>query len=409
MSVAGYRRSMLGANLPDLLVTSVVLVTFGALAVPRVGSIVLPRALTAALGAAAVVALGGLTPRAAFASVDATTLLLLFGMMVHVETLSLSGLYDWAGPMLLNRAGTERRLSLGALCLAAGLSAIALNDATVILLTPVFLDAVSAAEIDPNGPLIALVVGANVGSLATPLGNPQNAYVLASSAMPAATFVRQLAPVTLVCLLVAAVVIVPFVDSRRLPTVPTPAFDRNWAVLGVGFLLGTLALLVTLPDVNPGYLAATTALVHLGIVGIGRRVPTDRVLASIDWGVLVLFVGLFVLTAAVRGDSVFAAMLDVVSRSGAAAHAVATFVLSGVVSNGPAVLLLAPTTTGQSAWLQLAAVSTLAGNATPIASAATLIVLEHARRSHSRLSITRLVAVGFPVSVLTTLIALVLV
>ena len=400
---------MLGANLPDLLVAAVVVVTFGALAIPRVGPVALSRALTAALGAVTVVALGGLTPQAAFASVDATTLLLLFGMMVHVETVSLSGLYDWAGPMLLNRAGTERRLALGALCLSAGLSAVALNDATVILLAPVVLDAVSAADVDPNGPLIALVVGANVGSLATPLGNPQNAYILASSAMPAATFVRQLAPVTLVCLLVAAVVIVPFVDSRRLPTVPTPAFDRGWAMLGVGFLLGTLALLVALPDVNPGYLAATTVLVHLGIVQVGRRVPADRVLARIDWGVLVLFVGLFVLTAAVRDDAVFTVLFDAVSRSGAAAHAVATFVLSGIVSNVPAVLLLAPATTGQSSWLRLAAVSTLAGNATPVASAATLIVLERARRSESRISIGRLVAIGLPVSVLTTLVALALV
>lgn len=400
---------MLGANIPDLLVAAVVVVTFGALAVPRVGPVVLSRALTAALGAAAVVALGGLTPQAAFASVDATTLLLLFGMMVHVETVSLSGVYDWAGPALLDRAGTARRLALGALCLSAGLSAVALNDATVILLAPVVLDAVSAADVDPNGPLIALVVGANVGSLATPLGNPQNAYILANSGMPAATFVRHLAPVTLVCLLVAAVVIVPFVDSRRLPTVPTPAFDRKWAVLGVGFLLGTLALLVARPDVNPGYLAATTALVHLAIVQVGRRVPADRVLARIDWGVLVLFVGLFVLTAAVRDDTVFTAVLDAVSQSGATAHAVATFVLSGVVSNVPAVLLLAPATTGQSSWLRLAAVSTLAGNATPVASAATLIVLERARRSESRLSIMRLVAIGFPVSVLTTLVALALV
>ena len=87
----------------------------------------------------------------------------------------------------------------------------------------------------------------------------------------------------------------------------------------------------------------------------------------------------------------------------------ATFVLSGIVSNVPAVLLLAPATTGQSSWLRLAAVSTLAGNATPVASAATLIVLERARRSESRISIGRLVAIGLPVSVLTTLVALALV
>ena len=397
---------MLGANVTDLLTTAVVLVTFVALAVPRVGNVVLSRALTAALGAVVVVALGSLNLQTAFESVDPTTLLLLFGMMVHVEALALSGFYDWAAPALINQAGTTRYLTLGALCLAAGLSAVALNDATVILLAPVFLDATAAADIDSGGPVIALIVGANVGSLATPLGNPQNTYILAQSGVSTATFVRHLAPVTAVCLCLAALVIVPFTERHRLPTVPIPEFDRGWAALGGGFLLGTLALLVALPSVDPGYLAAATGLVHLGIVQVGRRIPADRVLDAIDWGVLVMFVGLFVLTAAVRADGAFTAVLDMISQSEAAGRAVATFVLSSVVSNVPAVLLLAPTTAGQDSWLQLAAVSTLAGNATPVASAATLIVLERARRSGSPVSIRRLGAIGFPISVLTTVVSL---
>ncbi|EMA40659.1 SLC13 family permease [Halococcus hamelinensis] len=400
---------MLRATTPDLLVAAVVVATFLALAVPRVRGVPLSRALTAGLGAVAVVALGGLSPEAAFASVDPTTLLLVFGMLVHVEALSTSGVYGWAAAGLANRAATTRRLTLGAACLAAGLSAVALNDATVILLAPVVLDAAATADADPTLPGVGLVVGANVGSLATPLGNPQNAYILARSAVSAGEFVRRLAPVAVVCLGLALLVLVPFTDRRRLPPVPEPSFDRGWAALGGGFLVGTLLLLVALPDIDAGALAAGTALTHLGAVQVGRRVPADEVLERLDWGVLVLFVGLFVLTGAIRGDAVFVALLNTVEGAGVAGRAAAAFGLSAVVSNVPAVLLLAPVTVGETEWLRLAAVSTLAGNATPVASAATLIVLERARRSGQRLSVPRLVAIGLPISVLTTLVAVVLV
>jgi Na+/H+ antiporter NhaD/arsenite permease-like protein len=170
-----------------------------------------------------------------------------------------------------------------------------------------------------------------------------------------------------------------------------------------------LLLLVALPDVDAGALAAGTALIHLGAVQVGRRVPADEVLERLDWGVLVLFVGLFVLTGAIRGDAVFATLLNAVEGAGVVDRTAAAFGLSAVVSNVPAVLLLAPVTAGETEWLRLAAVSTLAGNATPVASAATLIVLERARRSGQRLSVPRLVAIGLPISVLTTLVAVVLV
>ena len=400
---------MLRATTPDLLVAAVAVATFAALAVPRVRGVPLSRALTAGLGAVAVVALGGLSPAAAFASVDPTTLLLVFGMLVHVEALSTSGVYGWAAAALANRAATTRRLTLGATCLAAGLSAVALNDATVILLAPVVLDAAATADADPTLPGIGLVVGANVGSLATPLGNPQNAYILARSAVSAGEFVRRLAPVAVVCLGLALLVLVPFTDRRRLPSVPEPSFDRGWAALGGGFLVGTLLLLVALPEIDAGALAAGTALAHLGAVQVGRRVPADEILERLDWGVLVLFVGLFVLTGAIRDDAVFVALLNTVEGAGVVGRTAAAFGLSAVVSNVPAVLLLAPVTAGETAWLRLAAVSTLAGNATPVASAATLIVLERARQSDQRLSILRLVAIGLPVSVLTTAVAVVLV
>lgn len=117
-----------------------------------------------------------------------------------------------------------------------------------------------------------------------------------------------------------------------------------------------------------------------------------------------LFAGLFALVAGLDGT----ALLETVEAVGGGLPlAVAAFVLSNLVSNVPAVVLLAtaipkaPTAD----WLLLAAVSTLAGNTTPIASAATLITLEAAADRQVDVPIRRLLLLGVPLSVLTTAIA----
>lgn len=67
---------------------------------------------------------------------------------------------------------------IGTLWLAAILSALAINDATVLLMTPVLIQGVRDAEVDATGPLVAVILGANIGSVTTALGNRQNTYIL---------------------------------------------------------------------------------------------------------------------------------------------------------------------------------------------------------------------------------------
>ncbi|MCL7417271.1 MAG: SLC13 family permease [Halalkalicoccus sp.] len=388
------------------LTIGIVVGTFGLLFVRRVGEVPLDRPVTAAFGAV-VVAIGAISPSEALASVHVDTLLLLFGMMVHVEALSMSGFYRWIGSTLVTRLRTTRRLVLGTLLVAAGLSAIALNDATVLLLTPILVRAVDRLGIDPTGPLLAVVFGANVGSVATPLGNPQNAYILSRSGLSTAEFVGALAPLAAVCLVITALVLVAITEDRRMTRpeadpVSTPDLDGRWARLSGGFLLATLGLLLATPEIAPGVIAAGLGIGHVATLQVVRRVPGTDVVDRIDWGILVLFAGMFVLVGSLSGTVVEAALgrLD-----GPLTLAAGTFVLSNVVSNVPAVILLAETTTGEGQWLLLAAVSTLAGNATPIGSAATLIVLESAAQRGVSLSVVRLVAVGAPIALVTSGIA----
>ncbi|EFW92413.1 arsenite transport protein (arsB) [Haladaptatus paucihalophilus DX253] len=387
----------------DALVVAVVFCTFGLLFFNQIRVYPLSRSLTSATGAVVVLALGAISPDEALASVDTSTLLLLFGMLAHVEALSRSGFYGWAGSYLVDFTGTARRLTVGTLVVAAVFSSVALNDATVLLLTPILVQVIRNADIDPVPPLIAVVLGANIGSAATPLGNPQNAYILNRSGLTSVEFVAHLAPVALVCLLIAALVLVPITAAgTSLPEIPVPDIDERWALSSVVFLLATFALLIVFPDSDPGIIAASMGIIHITWLQLFRRVPGEEILHGMDWSIIVLFVGIFVLVGSLEETS----LMGLVSGFGASwRFAGLTFVLSNLISNVPAVVLLSSGVTTQSGWLVLSAVSTLAGNATPIASAATLIALQQAARRGVDISIRRLLSVGVPVAIVTSAVA----
>lgn len=390
---------------PETLVIVIILGTFGLLFVRRIGLYPLSRSITAAVGAVVVILIGALSPSEALASIDAGTILLLFGMLAHVEALARSGFYGWAAVQLVRRTGTPRRLTLGALGLSAAMSAVALNDATVILLTPVLIQAVRGADLDPIPPLVAVVLGANIGSLATPLGNPQNAYILSHSPLTTVEFVRVLAPVAVLGLVIAGVMLLPLTNKNSFSTeLSVSDFDRAWAVSSGVFLLLTILLLAALPEVNPGVIAASMGVLHIAWVQVFRQVPGNEILGSINWDIIVLFVGIFVLVGGLDG-TVLVRTLEGFTNGWALAGA--TFVLSNLVSNVPAVVLLSTAISDQQGWYVLAAVSTLAGNATPIASAATLIVLDQTSRNGMAISARRLVRIGLPVAVVTSVAAVI--
>ena len=381
-----------------IVATAVVLCTFGLMFVRRIGRYPLSRSVTAAGGAVALVALGIVPPERALESISVQTLLLLFGMLVHVAALARSGFYEWTAAKLVALAVTPRRLTLGALVLSAVLSALALNDATVLLLTPVLVVAAKEGGVDPVPPVLAVVFGANIGSVATPLGNPQNAFVLAASDLTTVEFAG-------VSLLVAGLFLVPITPPEGTLAIPEPPdLDRGWAVSSSAFVIATLALLFVLPDIGAGTIAASMGIVHLVWLQAFRQVPGNDVFEATDWSILVLFGGLFALIAGLDGTALLAFVEGV---SSGLPLAVTAFVLSNLVSNVPAVVLLSagiPAAAGGD-WLLLAAVSTLAGNATPIASAATLIALEAATDRDVHVPLWKLLALGIPLSVVTSAIA----
>lgn len=392
---------MLGGS---LLATLVVLGTFALLFVNHLGRYPVSRSVTTAAGSVLLIGLGIVTPERAIRAVSVQTLLLLFGMLVHVTVLARSGFYDWIAARLVTWAETPRRLTLGALGLSGLLSAFALNDATVLLLTPVLITAAKTGDTDPVPPILAVVFGANIGSAATPLGNPQNAFIVAESTLTATAFVGVLGPVALVCLLLAGAFLWPILPADGSLSEPDrPEFDRLWALASTGFIVSTFGLLLAVPGAGAGTIAASTAVAHLVWLQGSRRIAGDSILGDVDWSILVLFTGLFALIAGLDGTRLLSAIESI---EGGVQLGVAAFVLSNLVSNVPAVVLLSTGIPADAtgSWLLLAATSTLAGNATPIASAATLILLELASDRDVAVPLRRLLRIGVPLAVTTTLV-----
>jgi Na+/H+ antiporter NhaD/arsenite permease-like protein len=352
------------------------------------------------------VALQIVTPDEAYAFVDLGTLVLLFGTMVLVAHLRLSGFFRWAGVKVARGARTPRQLLAGLVAAAGGLSALFVNDTVCLALTPLVLELAAASGVRATPYLVALATASNIGSVATLTGNPQNMLIGVASQVPYARFFGELAPVAVAGLAVDFAVISwvyrrdlaqPF-RTRPHPRVKVHGFLMAKALAAAAAMVGFFFAGAGLPMVA---LTAGAALL------LTRRVKTEKVLREVNWNLLVLFAGLFVVVGAARASGLTAALFDALHAR--EAHTPATFaaltaLLSNLVSNVPAVMLFTPLVPQfpdpQRAWLLLAMASTFAGNLTLLGSIANLIVAEGARRK-SPLTFGEYLKVGVPVTLLT--------
>jgi Na+/H+ antiporter NhaD/arsenite permease-like protein len=366
------------------------------------------RTGVAIIGGAIVVVTGVVPWDGAVAAVDAHTLVLLFGMMIVAAYLRLSGFFRLVTYTAVRRAHTPIGL-LALIVVAAGvLSALFVNDVVCLVMAPIVLDLARQLRLPPQPYLIGLATAANVGSVATLTGNPQNMLVGGFSGIGYRAFLLREAPVAVIGLaLVFAVIWLAY--RRRLPaTFPAVDLEERFAVHR-GLMTKTIvAVSVMLIAFLAGVPIALVAIAGAACCLLTRRVNPDKVYREIDWGLLVLFTGLFVVIAGVEASGLTGELLDLASAIGLYRPAVLTLVtavLSNLVSNVPAVLLfktLIPTF-GEPvrAWLILAMASTMAGNLTIVGSVANLIVVEQARGAGIRIGFLEHGKVGVPITVLT--------
>jgi Na+/H+ antiporter NhaD/arsenite permease-like protein len=390
-----------------LLTAAVILAaTYVVVALGRAPGIRLDRTGAAVVGAAFMVAFQVVTPERAYAMVDLGTLVLLFGTMVLVGHLRLAGFFRWVAAAVARRAASPRQLLAGLVAVAGLLSAVFVNDTICLALTPLVLEVSVALGVRATPYLLALATASNIGSSATLTGNPQNMLIGVASGVRYRDFFAALAPVALVGLVIDFVVIA--LVYRKELAQPFPARAEPSARLHPFLTLKSLAAASAMiawffAGANVSMVAFTAGAALL----LTRRVKPEKVFLEINWNLLTLFAGLFVVVGAAREAGVTGALFDALharEARGVASFAAAAAVLSNLVSNVPAVMLLIPLVPElpdpHRAWLTLAMASTLAGNLTVVGSIANLIVVEGARKA-CPIRFGEFLKVGVPVTLLT--------
>lgn len=395
-------------TLPQIAAAILIAATLIGVAIGRWPWLRMNRASIALVGATALIAIGTISLEDAFLAIDWNTIVLLFAMMVLNVNLRMAGFFQRVTTQVVRHAHTPRRLLALLIGVSGVLSAVFLNDTLALMMTPLVLELTTTLRRNPLPYLVALVTAANVGSVAAITGNPQNMLVGLSSGIPFVQFTLALAPVALAGLVVIWVVIVLVygrefsaarLDGRFASTVQEdPALLRK-AMIATVLMLGGLVAGAPIP---------LAALAAAAVLLVSRRRDPERVFNEIDWGLLVFFGALFVVTGAIATSGLGAdlfAWLRPWADGGPAKLTAVSLVLSNLVSNVPAVMLFRPVVPTlaepHTAWLTLAMATTLAGNLTLLGSVANLIVAEIAKRRGVTLSFVEYLKAGVPIAVVT--------
>jgi len=383
--------------------------TYLVIAIGKLPGLQLDRAGAALVGASLMVGLGVLPLEEAYRAVDFDTITLLLGVMIVVANLRLSGFFRLVGDWVAARAGHPLQLLIAIVLVSGLFSAFLVNDTICLVMTPLVVDLVKRLRRDPVPYVLAIPMASNIGSTATITGNPQNMMIGSFSRIPYGTFAGALWPVAffglaLCALFIALVYRREFLTDERLPNIVPPPTRFHGALVAKSVVV-TVAMMVLFFAGQP---VAKVAIVGGAILLLTRKVKADKVYREIDWPLLLMFVGLFIVVAGVEKTVLTPDIVSAFGRLDLGVPIVLSAItasLSNMVSNVPAVLVLKPFIAGasdpQRSWLVVAMASTLAGNLTMLGSVANLIVAQRARAQGVNIAFWTYFKIGAPLTLAT--------
>jgi Na+/H+ antiporter NhaD/arsenite permease-like protein len=360
------------------------------------------------VGAALMIGLQVIGVQAAFMSVNLDVIVFLFGMFSIVSALERAGVLRRVAIKMLAVAKTPDRLLMAFVVGMGLLAAFLVNDTIALLGVPLVIYVARHAGIRPVVLLIALAFGITVGSVMTPIGNPQNLLIAIQSgiAMPFTTFLVQLAAPTIANLFVTYAILKVYyrkeigsnyqLSAIELTEKADYTYNPRLARISIAVLIATIAGFVVSEVLHFLGIAdfSLSAVAMLGAAAIYALSSQRReIVKSVDYSVLVFFGGMFVVTSALWSSGAVSLLFmnyiptpdptDTVQSN--AVISAASIGISQVLSNVPFVALynivMADSGfTGQHVdqWMMLAAASTIAGNLTILGAASNIIILEAA-------------------------------
>lgn len=395
-------------NTTQILAIAIFLATYVAIAIGRLPGLRVDRAGAALIGAALMVGCGVLSLEEAYRAIDLDTITLLLGMMIVVANLRLSGFFRMVTGWAAGRA-RHPALLLSVVVITTGvLSAFLVNDAICLVMAPIVITLTRALDRNPAPYLIAVALASNVGSTATITGNPQNMIIGNLSGISYAAFTGALLPIAALGLLVTILLVLllnprEYLTRQALRSVTVPAHYHGWLAMKAALAAVVMIVLFFL-----GQPVAKVAICAAALLLLTRRIRPHKVYAEIDGPLLMMFAGLFVVVRGLEHAVLTPDLLAQVTRLDLGNTAIltgVTAVLSNLVSNVPAVLVLKPFVEHlhdpQRAWLVVAMASTLAGNFTLLGSVANLIVAERAAKDGITIDFWTYFRIGAPLTIAT--------
>ncbi|RJP27855.1 MAG: anion transporter [Candidatus Omnitrophota bacterium] len=376
----------------------------------EIPGLALDRTGIALLGAIILVGAEVLSPAEAWSAIDISTIALLFGLMIVSAQFRLGGFYVAITRKIAALDVSEEKLLAILLLVAGCLSALLANDIVCLAMTPVLIEGCSKRNLNPLPFLIGLACASNVGSAATLIGNPQNMLIgqtlnlsfkgyLIDAGLPA------LGGLGIIWLVIRWSVKGCWHVSTVIPEVEAPKFN-GWQT-SKGIVILTLLLIGFLFTDLPREVLALGAA---GILLASRKMSSFHILGLVDWHLLVLFFSLFVINRAMLDSGNLEQLFQMVKQIGLDVSQPVelfsvTVILSNLVSNVPAVMLLLPIAQHPLAGSILAIASTLAGNLLIVGSIANIIVVDKAAQMNIRITWRDHIRIGVPVTLLTLILS----
>ena len=363
----------------------------------------------AMVGAVAMVASGALSAPEALRFIDFPTLVLLFSMMLIVGGLHLVGFFEWNAEWLLGRLNPSRLLP--AVIFTTGfLSAVFVNDVVCLVMVPFVLTVTKRMRVGALPYLLAVATSSNIGSVATITGNPQNMLIGSLSKISYRDFFLRLGPVALVGLFLDWAVLYWLHMRRSGDVAAVPAKELGPAVDSANFRKPVLVVSVVVIGFFSGVPPAMMAALGAAGLLITRTLESKKLYDEVDWGLLVFFIGLFLIVGGAENAGIVSKLLAIAEHwniQSLPPFLITVSALSNLVSNVPAVMLLKSLIPGfahpREAWLALAMSSTLAGNLTITGSVANIIVVERAK-SEIQVGFGDYFRAGLPLTIATLLL-----
>lgn len=380
-------------------------------AIGRLPGTRIDRPAMAVIGATLMFAFGAIGPEQALKSIDFSTLVLLFSMMLIVSSLHLAGLFDWVAALVASRLSANQLLP-GVIFSTGILSAFLVNDVVCLVMAPLVIRISRQMGRKPVPLLLALATASNIGSVATITGNPQNILIGSLSGIGYRDFLAHLGPVAAGGLFLDWAILRVLLRKDLAVSCANPNGAAAPRPSPRKLIVPVLVTLAVLAGFLLGYPPPLVAAVGGALLLIRRSEEPKKIYDNVDWGLLLFFLGLFLLIGGAGEAGITGRLMATAARFNLHQPVILAGVvtlLSNLVSNVPAVLLLKDITSHfadpRQAWLLLAMASTLAGNLTVTGSVANIIVIEKARED-APISFLDYMRAGVPVTLATLALGL---